>query len=84
MQRDAIEQMTDALRTLFGNLQRYSSYQTVHFVSERQQVFSQIAAVLSSDSSDEGFFTHFNLGKESESFYLDCGGLTPLFCAGRP
>ena len=58
MKRNAIEQMTDALRTLFGNLEGYSSYQSVDFVSERQQVFSQIAAVLSGDPGDEGFFTH--------------------------
>ncbi len=68
MKRDAIEQMPDALRTLFGNLQRYPSYQTVDFVSERQQMFSQVAAVLSSDSSDEGFFfAHVNLVKEFQS-----------------
>lgn len=67
MKRNAIEQMTDALRTLFGNLEGYSSYQPVDFVSERQQVFSQIAAVLSGDSGDKGFFAHFNLGRESDS-----------------
>ncbi len=67
MKRDAIEQVPDALRTLFGNLKRYSSHQTVNFVSERQKMLSQVAAVLSSDSGDECFFTHVNLVKEFQS-----------------
>ena len=65
MKRDAVEQMTYALRSLLRNLEGYPSYQSVDFLSERQQVFSQIAAVLSGDSGDKGFFAHFNLGRES-------------------
>ncbi len=55
VERDAVQQMGDAAEPCFGGFEGHPPDQAVHFIAQTQQVFGEITAILTGNSSNQRF-----------------------------
>src|SRR6185436_17391813 len=67
MQRYAVEQVLDAGKASLRIFQRHPSHQPMHFVSEIEQVLSQVTAVLARQTGNQNSSGHTSLQARGDS-----------------
>jgi hypothetical protein len=53
MKLNSVQQMADAREAAFGILERDAPHESMYFIAEREQMFRQVAAVLSGYARDQ-------------------------------